>query len=60
MSSLWDGVLIQVLDCTGPLMLNLSGTSSIFVIYLQSVTPEVNCSPLFIIESEVGMANEVV
>jgi hypothetical protein len=27
MSSLWDAVFIQVLDGTGPLMLNLSGTS---------------------------------
>jgi hypothetical protein len=26
MSSLWDAVFIQVLDCTGPLMLNLRGT----------------------------------
>jgi hypothetical protein len=27
MPSLWDSVFIQVLDRTGPLMLNLSGTS---------------------------------
>jgi hypothetical protein len=26
MSSLWDAVFIQVLDRTGPLTLNLSGT----------------------------------
>jgi hypothetical protein len=26
MSSLWDAVVIQVPDCTGPLMPNLSGT----------------------------------
>jgi hypothetical protein len=26
MFSLWDAVFIQVLDRTGPLMLNLSGT----------------------------------
>jgi hypothetical protein len=29
MSSLWDGVFIQVLDHTGPPMLNLSGTPDI-------------------------------
>jgi hypothetical protein len=32
MSSLWDAVFIQVLDCTGPLTLNLSGTSYISVL----------------------------
>jgi hypothetical protein len=32
----------------------------IFVIYLQPVTPEAKCSPLFILESEVGMANDVI
>jgi hypothetical protein len=32
----------------------------LFVIYLQPLTPEAKCSPLFIIESEVGLANDVI
>jgi hypothetical protein len=32
----------------------------VFIIYLQRVTPEAKCSPLFIIESGVGMANDVI
>jgi hypothetical protein len=30
----------------------------LFVVYLQPLTPEAKCSPLFIIESEVGLAND--
>jgi hypothetical protein len=34
--------------------------ADIFVIYIQPVTPEAKCSPLFIIESEMVMPNDVI
>jgi hypothetical protein len=34
MSSLWDAAFIQILDRTGPPMLNLSGTPDTFIAHL--------------------------
>jgi hypothetical protein len=48
MSSLWDAVFIQVLDRTGPLMLNLSGTLYIKLgqgwLYRRPDCSELRCS----------------
>jgi hypothetical protein len=41
MYSLWGAVFIQVLDRTGPLMLNLSGTPYMYVEALCLRTPEI-------------------
>jgi hypothetical protein len=47
-------------SCVGMRQVEESQVDYLFVIYLQSLTPEAKCSPLFIIKSEIGLANDVI
>jgi hypothetical protein len=61
-----EGVVLAVdaVSCTntfvGMRQVDKGEVAYLFVTYLQTVTPEAKCSPFFIIESEVGMANDVI
>jgi hypothetical protein len=61
-----EGVVLAVdgIFCTniflGIRQVDKGETADIFVTDLQPGTPETKCSPFFIIESEVGMVNDVI